>query len=293
MVRARQRAFTIVELLIVIGIIAILMSLLFVGLRGALANAAKTRELNSLRNITLSWTMYSGSNNDRLLPGYLEPSVQDAWRLEWRNVAGETLTPELAAPYSWRIAPYVEFSWEVLVGYRDDTQQELNAIPAEDVAFEPAFGYNAFYVGGWWETQTVGATTIQAPRYDLISEPGYGGLVARTLGAIRQPSELVIFCATTERQPGRFINAERGAGVRGFHLATPAIVAGENRWEPLDGTTMALNVLAAGPVPLARHSNSVAMTTADGGTSTISFDELADQRRWITIAESSDWTHPN
>jgi len=292
MVAQRQRGFTIVEVLVVIGIIAVLASLLFVGLRSALSTANKTRELNSLRNVSLGWTMYAGANSDHLMPGYIEPAVQDTWRLEWRNVRGEVLPAELAAPYTWRLAPYVEYSWEVLVGYRDDGQRELNATPEADVAFEPAFGYNALYVGGWWEEATVGATTFPAMRYDLISDPAYRGMVVRTMGSMQQPDNLVIFAASTEQQPGRFVNSDRGAGVPGFHLASPRIVANETRWQPADGFNNAIDVLVAGPVPNIRHTNSVAVATGDGGVSTLSFDQLADQRRWINSAQGPDWSHP-
>lgn len=292
MPRMRQRGFTIVEILVVIGIISILASLLFVGLRSALGTAAKTRELNSLRNVSLAWTMYSGSNNEYLLPGYLEPSVQDAWRLDWRDANRETLPQELAAPYTWRLAPYVEFSWDALIGYRDDAQKELRALPTDEVAFRPGFGYNGLYVGGWWETVSQGGSTFQAMRYDILTEPGFGGLVARSQGSMQRPSELIVFAASSEQPPGRFRNNDLGASSEGFHLAVPGIVAGQNRWEPELGSASSLIAFTTGPVPLIRHSGGVAVAHADGNVTSFSINEIADQRRWIDIAQDRNWTHP-
>ena len=51
-----------------IAIIAILAAMLLPALSKAKDRASTTSCLNNLKQLTLCWTMYTGDNNDRLLP---------------------------------------------------------------------------------------------------------------------------------------------------------------------------------------------------------------------------------
>jgi prepilin-type N-terminal cleavage/methylation domain-containing protein len=77
----RLHAFTLVELLVVIGIIAILVSLLLPTLATAREQANRTACLSSLRQLGLSMLEYSIRNRDRIPLGYTGPagSLQKQW----------------------------------------------------------------------------------------------------------------------------------------------------------------------------------------------------------------------
>lgn len=85
--RCRRRGFTLVELLVVIGIIALLMSILLPALNKARESARQVKCANNMRNIWYACIMYANENKDVLpIPPRIENSV----------VAGQALSDNLA-----------------------------------------------------------------------------------------------------------------------------------------------------------------------------------------------------
>jgi len=81
-----RRGFTLVELLVVIGIIALLISILLPALSKAKAAAASVVCASNLRQVGLGWIQYQGDNNGWLVPCSRKFSSGAYGRDDWSDV---------------------------------------------------------------------------------------------------------------------------------------------------------------------------------------------------------------
>lgn len=284
-----RRGFTLVEMMVTIGIISLLLGILLVGLRSALGSGNRTREISNLRQLYYAWQMYSSSNAEAILPGVLDVNVQELWKVRYRDAKGADVLPEDAVDYPWRIAAYADYSWQIFSGYRTDFLEDLAEVPQSIVANEPAFGYNAIYIGGeWTATSPAGPARL---RFDSLSTPGFNNLVARTQGAIVRPDQQVIFSASTLRTPGLYKQAEDEL-LPGSARVSPPSLAQVTIWRAGVSGNPTIEVLQTAPVPLARYGQAVASLLGDGSAQPLGIDALQDMRRWVNAADSIGWQHP-
>lgn len=347
--RRALRGFTIVELLVTVAIIAILMGLLVGGLRGALGSAKKTKELNGLRGVHAAWYQYANNYEENLLPGFLDEQAQANWKVTYSNTSGRQLPRAVTQTYPWRLARFMDNPFGTLVGYLDgevpvqDTDGDGQPDPPGDepsqpwddgavppawaanavgqrsslISLQPAFSYNALYVGGWYESN--GA--VSAPRFENstwtragnASSQLTGGLVATKLAGISRTTELVVFASGTYRAVGNYKStANPEDRVPGCAWIVPPVLAQTQVWEPFTGAqqglgagipfssfapqagvsdTGVLAVRVQEAVPLRRYNNLVAVIRADGSAENMSIGALMDMRMWIDAADRGDFTH--
>ena len=76
----RDRAFSLIELLVALAIVALLLAVLLPALGRARISARTTRCLSNVRQIGLAWSMYASDHDDRAAP-YL--STRDSERVYW------------------------------------------------------------------------------------------------------------------------------------------------------------------------------------------------------------------
>jgi type II secretory pathway pseudopilin PulG len=184
-----RRAFTIVELLVTVGIIALLAGLLLVGIGSARGAAQARRQASNLRQMHVAWTMYADQSNGGILPGFIETKVQEAWKIRAKaptKIPGsdsDRLPREISQSYPWRLMPCLDNAWDVMMDQRPgeasaetattaapwtdrpgaiapDPIASIASLPAETagrtVALQPSFAYNGWHLGGIWRARPEG-----------------------------------------------------------------------------------------------------------------------------------------
>lgn len=322
------RAFTIVELLVVIGVIALLLSLLSVALSRGGQAARQTQALSNLKQVGTAWMQYANQNDDRCLPGFMDEGVQQAFRVKYRDAAGDVVPREFCQTYPYRLLPFLNNDRSIMYRYLPDYEDTAN-IPPEVIAANPAFGYNALYVGGWW-TSTTGQPRM---RFAGSGYFGSGGtlvpnqeVVVRSAANIERTSELILFSSSAAATPGFYKNSDELSP--GSAWVVPHIVAETTIWNASDGGTFSemnaggapiasaratlasflggtrprsvgqsvertqgtagIEVYVAESVPFRRIKNTVQTIRADLSTVVQGLNELMDQRKWINVAGRSD-----
>lgn len=87
-----RNAFTLVELLVVIGIIALLISILLPALNKARAAASAVACASNMRQVGLMFRMYTNENKERLPPGAYQPATSTNGNWTWHDYMDRYLT---------------------------------------------------------------------------------------------------------------------------------------------------------------------------------------------------------
>lgn len=345
--RTNGRAFTLVEILVVISIIGVLISLLTVGIQKAIETGKASKDQSRARQLIVAWQQYGNNNGDQCLPGYLSPAVQTAWKVKYQNQNGQQLAPELAQTYGWRLAAFLGYEYDPFLGYRDTAETNLDeslyysdmeyepTLPAAfsaitgvngaGLALQPGFGYNAYYLGGWWNVDPAIGIPAYRFRDSIYQDNGAnvrGKIVARSIGQIARSSEMIVFSSSALRPAGLYIEDSdtypgaawsvpprlgateiwrMGGGnlqgvdlaLFGEHDALSAVLAPSPAPAPAPAPMQAggLEILVQEAAPLLRYGANATISNADGSTALVNLRDLMDMRRWANGATTPNWAH--
>ena len=166
----RPRAFTLVELLVVIGIIAVLIGVLLPALSKAQRTAREASCLSNQRQLIMALIMYTQENKG-VFPG-------GPGRIFWNGV--EQDVPGTASWDTNAMNPYScnqdEKSGPTFLAKYVSKSKKIPACPAELEIKDTGSDYRNYRTGYWypmslvytpeqiWQPQTIGPTTVQTPQ---------------------------------------------------------------------------------------------------------------------------------
>lgn len=266
-----DRAFTLVELIVAIAIIALLIAILLPSMSALRRRAASTTELAAARQMLTAWTTYATDHKGRVIPGYVAtPGVEDE--------AGNELSFPTNARYPWRLAPYLDYNFRGL--YLDP--QTADAVETLDselstyvVSLYPSLGLNSAFVGGHQG---------QYGGFNNTFEQTFGRFYMRSLSDPRDPTKQLVFCSARAPNDPEFNFA--GDVIEGNFFVKPPYFVNRlwtDAWDPEAPPD------DFGFVSL-RHNRRAATAFVDGHVELMDELELQDMRYWAPRATRGDWT---
>jgi prepilin-type N-terminal cleavage/methylation domain-containing protein len=262
----KNRAFTLIELIVTIAIIAVLASVLYAAIASAKRTGAMTREVHAARQIMGAYLTAASERGGQLLTGYAAAeSATDETGAEVPNPA--------CGRYPWRLAPYLGYQIRGTIVVND--QEKLFKIQDRAdfvyrVSAEPSFGINATYVGGNYRNglMPTGATRKR-----------FGQFFAEHLSHVTQPAKLIVFASS------RFTGVTEPFEVEhGFHMLVPPRTS-KIEWKgPYDEKKPAQDF---GYLDL-RHNGKSVCAMLGGNVELLGEQDLLDMRRWSPQAAEAD-----
>lgn len=258
----QRRAFTLVELLVTVAIIALLAGITAVALRPIRNTAKRTDSANALRQMVLGASAYTADNNGVILPGYVSAERLELLGIDPKLASGRSVDPRLAyggggmggsgeisdaSSYVWRLAPYLDDAWKTMYtdyanrGIVDVLTSEMNrASPPGDppaygpytatagdlgAARMPSFGMNSIFVGG--DDVHGGSAITRRNPWEPALAAGESVLAVTRLSEARSPSRLIVFAPSRypwNEQDDRFAAWPRGRQVLGSPEVRPPFI---------------------------------------------------------------------
>lgn len=301
-----RSGFTLVELLVVVGIVAVLLSILLPVLgrvRGAAQSVATSAQL---RDLTMLYLQYAEAHRGALLPGFLPSEVGGQVPVVTDPASGHVFAGRTARMWPWRL---VEWSgarggglWKVLrptLAAVDVPAPSDTATVAESKAYSaalyPVFGLNTVFLGGHARSTATSADYFRGFRAD--GAPNTGAHVAFRLNEVRRPGEQIVFAEVAIQRGSRVVDLD---GLSGFHYVNPprADRASGVYWDVAEGPIRVR--LPATPnrvvgIPYARSQvgtparTRIPVAFLDGHVEAMLPGELTDMRLWAPGADRADF----
>lgn len=176
-----KKAFTIIELLITIGIIGTLCVLGSVGYLKILESSRKTKEIHAAKVLIVGYHAYAADNGGKLLK-VMDPNpgiVLDKQGVPIMSHAGNR--------WPLRLAPYIEYDESILLVNNAEAAPATSRWRSYLITVFPTLGINGAFVGGKYGT-------IMDPDHPRLSK-SRGNFCVTTITQPVDPSKLIVFAS--------------------------------------------------------------------------------------------------
>ena len=283
--RKNHSAFTIIELLIVIGIISILLSLLSIVASNVYDSSRSVSEASSLRSMLRAYTSYATEHNGKFMSGYSNNKDEPVVDPNGNNVPWPA-----SGRYVWRLYPYVDHAMKVM--YTNDQAQLFEQASGDEcwiyiASLYPSFALNSEWMGGDYRTTA-------SPILEQFN------LYGRSLSDVSHPSKQIVFASAkapegTSCGDPTCLASDYSMVMEGYYeMKSPYFPSSGStwRWHEIDGLPSHVPTNNSGDHGniSVRHAGKVLVGQLDGSTNFLTLKELADMRRWAPKADSKDWT---
>lgn len=261
--------FTLVEVLVALGIIGVLLGILVPALASLRSSAVKMEEMGAASQVIAAYIMRADDNDGRLMPGVGWTGVVLDANGRQINDADFVDPPEFIGPssrYPWRLAPYLDYQFRSL--FLNSQAHALEAVEQDDylayvdyVSRYPSFGLNGFWVGG------------NSP--EMLANPDlllYNDSTVYSMTEANRPDRLLVFASSRSWDP------DEGAEVEGGHTVC----------SPIDQYVDGMTLDCEGVVSF-RHGGEAVCAFMDGHAAGKDENELLDMRYWSNDATRPDW----
>jgi hypothetical protein len=229
-------------------------------------------------------------------------NVSRGWGVKYKFPNGTEIpinAQNIPGPWPWRLLPYLDFNHDIVHGYTGEDGFEMTSVhsdlfEAEEIAYEPAFGYNGYYVGGYWTMiPNFGGGGVATPRpmyWDHCRDGTREALqLVQTLSQMHRSSQLVIFCSSSKLPSGNYLSFSRE--LPGGHLIEPPTRETTQIWSPVPPQNVPYTVSVYPTeafVPIPRYTETCAVLYGDAHIDSQQPGALLDQRYWINNATGYD-----
>lgn len=304
-----RKGFTLTELLVVIGIVAVLLAITIPSLAKARASARNVASAAGLREVTSMYLMYAQNHRGALLPGFLNDRINGVEPRVSDPVSGQTFAGRAARQWPFRLAEGVGGGnksnlWPLLrptLGWTNFPSPSDTAAQAESKAYTaglyPVFGLNTIFLGGHGYSAQSATAIDYYQGFKPDGTPNIGRHVAYRLSEIRNTSRQIVFTEVAIQNGSTSVDVDDRAGL---HYVNPprADQASGQYWKVEAGRVVI--TLPDTPrrtlgVPYsrafgARPNPRIPTAFLDGHVETPSLTDLTDMRLWAPRATSPDYS---